>query len=456
MFLERLRRAARIGRYARGSGRGSSFLPAAAESVLIPAAGLALALWLRPRDPFFLAAGFPWIWLAPILMALRHGSAGSLIASLTLAAGWASATPSGAAAVFPRGFFLGGFITGFLCGEFRDLWQAETRRERKSREHLDTRLDELANANQVLAQSHERLMSDFIGHPPTLRDALAEVPRPPAGRFDPEAAQALLVFLARFFQLETAAIHVMEADGLRAAPFAALGPARRLDGRETLIAACLETRALCHAVAEEAAPGPYLFAAPLAPGEGPIQAVLAVERMPFFAFQAENLRGLFAVLGSYMDTFAAATLAARVQTRFPDCPEDFAAGYLRLHRLATEADVPSVLAARFHTAGAPASDLSPLPRRGVDLAWQKGFPGGGSALLILLPFCGEEQGRAALARLHAAPGRDRVQPLAAGDPLAALADFLERLGSDGADRPARKAALSASAPPGLPAAESRV
>lgn len=438
MLLESLRRAARSGRYARGGGMEGSFLPAAAESVVFPAVCLGLALWLRPRDPFFLNAGFPWIWLAPILMALRFGSAGSLIASLTLAAGWALATPPGAAAAFPRGFFLGGFITGFLCGEFRDLWQAETRRERKSREHLDARLDELANANQVLAQSHERLMSDFIGHPPTLRDALAAVPKPQAGSFDPESAQALLVFLARFFQLETAAIHVMEEDGLRAAPFAALGPARRLDGSETLIAACLRAKALCHALQGEEPAGPYLFAAPLAPGDGPIRAVLAAEKMPFFAFQAENLRGLSAVLGAYADGLDAAALAARVRARFPDCPEDFAAGYLRLHRLMIDADVPSVLAARHFPAAdgrfadGPAARGSgdggaPAPRRGADLAWRKPLPGGSSALLILLPFCGEEQGRAALARLHSAPGRDLVSPLSPGDPIAALAGFLARL-----------------------------
>lgn len=419
MFLKRV---------AREESKAGSFLPAAAESVLLPAICLGLCLWLRPKDPFFLAAPFPWIWLAPVLVALRYGSAAALIAALTLAAGWSLAASRWAD--FPRGYFLGGFITAFLCGEFRDLGLAEVNRERKTREHLGSRLDELGRAHQVLAQSHERLMTDFIGHPPTLRDALAEIPRPASGRLDAEAAQALLVFLARFFQLETAAIHPMEEDGLRAAPSAALGQARRLDGKEALIAACLETRSLCHALEDAEAPGPYLFAAPIAAAGGPVLAVLAAEKMPFFAFQEENLRGLSAALGYYADTLAAAALAAQVIAEVPDCPVEFAAGYLRLHRLQALAGVPGVLAARILPAGA--ADDFPAPRRGADLAWRREDGNGNAALILLMPFCGEEQARAALARLPAGPGRTQTRGLSRNEPVRELAAFLDSLESSAA------------------------
>ncbi|MBW8889970.1 MAG: hypothetical protein JF616_19615 [Fibrobacteres bacterium] len=424
-----------LNRQSREEMKERSFLPAAAESVLLPAFCLMLCLWLRPKDPFFLAAPFPWIWLVPILAALRYGSAAALIASLTLAAGWSLTAARGMD--FPRGFFLGGFITTFLCGEFRDLGLAEVRKERKTREHLGLRLDELGRAHHVLAESHERLMTDFIGHPPTLRDALAEIPRAASGRLDAESAQALLVFLARFFQLETAALHLMEEDGLRADPIAALGHARRLDGREKLIAACLETRSLCHALedagapappgapAPAGAPGPYLFAAPVAAVGGPILAVLAVEKMPFFAFQEENLRGLFAALGYYADTLAAGALAAQVIAKAPDCPPEFAAGYLRLHRLQATSGVPGVLAARIAPAGSEGE--IPAPRRGADLTWRREAQDGSIALILLMPFCGEEQARAALARLPGGPGRTQVKALTRNEPVRELSDFLASL-----------------------------
>jgi hypothetical protein len=418
MFLEKL---------GRGNKEDRPFLPAAAESVLMPAICLLLCLWLRPKDPFFVAAQFPWIWLAPVLVGLRYGSAAALLASLTLACGWALASARGFPLPpdIPRGYFLGGFITALLCGEFRDLALAEIRRERKTREHLGSRLEELGHAHQVLAQSHERLMTDFIGHPPTLRDALAEVPRPASGRLDAESAQALLVFLARFFQLETASLHLMEADGLRAQPIAALGPARRLDGTETLIAACLKTESLCHALEDAKAPGPYLFAAPLAPTGGSILALLAVEKVPFFAFQPENLRGLAAVLGYYADNLAASAVARQVLAQIPECPEDFAAGYLRLCRLHATSGIPGVVAACVVSAGTESA--IPVPRRSADISWRREGPDGGADLILLMPFCGEEQARTALARLPNALGGIRVLAISKQEPIQALAAFLASL-----------------------------
>lgn len=446
MILERLRGEGRRGRNSGETWWDRSLLPAAAESVLLPAAGLALGLWLRPGDPFFLAAQFPWIWLVPLFVALRHGSTGALIASLTVVAGWslfASGTP--APMEYPKGYLLGGFIAAFICGEFRDLWHAEVRRERKAKEHLELRLNEFAGAHRILALSHERLLADFIGHPPTLRDALEEIPRPRPGRLDQESAQALLVFLARFFQLETAAFHIMDEGGLRAAPLAALGPARRLDGTETLVAACFRTGSLCHALEEGGAPGPYLFAAPLTAGAGPVLAVLVAERMPFFAFQEENLRNLFAVLGCYADLLSVSTLAAPVIARIPDCPEEFAAGYLRLHRLHASARVACVLAARVLPGGGAdrngtvaashGGNLNPgSAGRGADLFWRRELPDGKAALIALLPFCGEEEGRIVLARLGegagqtgAQSGGDRVASLTRDEPVRELETFLRGL-----------------------------
>lgn len=424
---------------------GRSFLVPAAESVFLTSAFLAACIWLRPSDPFFLSAHFPWIWLVPLLAALRYGSAGAILSSLVLVAGWnlAGALDVPLPKEYPKGYFLGGFIASLVCGEFRDLWRADTRREKKSKEHLETRLDALSAAYQVMALSHDRLMADFITHPPTLRDALAEVPRPRAGTLDAGSAQALLVFLARFFHLETAALHLMEPQGLRAAPLAALGPARSLDGGESLVAACLRTGALCHALSEgaEAPAGPYLFAAPLVSGAAPVSgpgaamAVLVAEKMPFFAFQEENLRGLYAALGYYSDLLQTSALASRITSGLPDCPEDFAAGYLRLHRLNETAGVPSALAARVLPGIGGSEEWMAKARaagRGADLFWHKLLPQGGSALIALLPFCGEDQGRAFLARLDdggpESRAGGRVAGLFRGEPMEGLERFLAGLG----------------------------
>jgi polysaccharide biosynthesis protein PelD len=405
------------------------------ETLFLGVAAVALCLWLRPDDAFFLN-GFPWPWLVPIFLALRYGSNSAILSSLILLAGWKAARllhyPLPEA--FPKGYFLGGFIAALSCGEFRDLWHSQIRREKKVREHLERRLASLAGAHQTLAQSHERLVADFLTHPPTLRDALAELPTASAGGagaiLDAESAQALLILLARFFQIEAASLHAVTGGIARPAPLAHLGPRRELAAGDAMVAASLATGKLCHALAPhgggneesgQGAPGPYLAAAPMAPGGGAPLALLVVERMPFFAFQAENLRALFAVLGYYADRLRSSALAAPVLSRFPDCPEDFAAEYIRLHRLRAQAGLESALAAlilqssptsAIGTPDPPGQPDDGLPGdwdaafrkagRSLDLFWLRPGPERGFLLIALLPFCGETQARTFLARLPGA------------------------------------------------------
>lgn len=420
-------------------------LTATIESVLLPSIGLAISVMLRNQDPFFLFASFPWIWLAPVLVALRYGSFAALVASLTLVAGWSLAGGLGVhlPPQFPYANFLGGFMTSIICGEFRDLWQAENRRQKLARQHLASRYEELNAAHQALAQSHDQLSGDFIQHAPTLRDALAELPKPKNGRLDAEAGTALLAFLARHFHLEVAALHLMEAGGLRAAPVASLGHARRLNGGESLIAACMRQRVLCHVAEDRDSTGPYLIAAPLlpsAPGDAegdPLIAVLAVESMAFFAFEGENLQRLAALLGYYTDTLVASTLAAPILSKISDCPQDFAAECMRLQRIASESGLPSALACRIAHPLQPDSALPTGAIRTLDRSWTRPLAGTPAnpmrkAQIFLLPFCNEAQAHQALNRLYPWPGRDTIavfspSPLPMRDRAAVqvLSDFLD-------------------------------
>ena len=433
----------------RATGNPAAML-AWTETATVTVGFLGFCLWLRPWDPFFLASLFPWTWLAPILMALRHGSKSALLSSLLLVLAWILARHGfyPLHGEFPKGYFLGGFIASLSCGEFRDLWQAEINREKKAKDHLEHRLASLARSHQVLSLSHDRMQAGLLAHPPTLRDALADLRAAGPASLDADSAQAFLTLLARFFQLETASLHRMGENGPEAEPIAALGPRRALDETDPLVAGTLDSGRLCHVLqaADTALPGRYLFAASLETGAGDIRALLAVEKMPFFAFHEENLRALSAILGYYADQEAGAEASARVTQELPDCPPEFAAEYLRLHRLRAESGLESALAAAILPAPTPRAGLSnpaspdPLAAareagRGMDLFWLRQAPGSGRAVIALLPFCGESQALVFLARLEAktqaaangaGPGR-KVAVLASGDPVAELRAFLAGL-----------------------------
>jgi polysaccharide biosynthesis protein PelD len=438
MILDRLFIASGDESFAEAGGKEISVLTATWESVAVPALCLGLSLGFRRHDPFFLASQFPWLWLAPLLVALRHGSLGGIIASLTMVAGWSLAgvvTPM-LHMEFPRAFFLGGMLTTFVCGEFRDLWQAENRRQRKARHLLSIHLDELASAHHILAQSHDKLALDFIAHPPTLRDALAEIPMPSHGRLDAQAAQALLDFLSRHFQLDIAAIHLMEPSGLNSKPLASLGPCRHLDGKETLVRTCLQDRGLCHVDGSSSEQEPYLVAAPLVVHKGGVLGILAVEKMPFFAFQEDNLRNLFSILCYYSDALVSANQVEPLVSRIPHCPIPFAKEYLRLHRLKQEADLPSVLACRVSAPKTGDSLLAPLPAtptpasigaRAVDHIWLRTLSDGRQACFALLPLVTQAQASLTLARWHFPAGQDWVRLLSEGDPIEAFQHFLHEI-----------------------------
>lgn len=427
----------------RAAGGPGSML-AWTETATVTAGFLGLCLWLRPWDPFFLASLFPWTWLAPILMALRHGSKSAILSSLLLVLAWES-SQRGFFPVhgeFPKIYFLGGFIATLFCGEFRDLWQAEIQRERKVKEHLEHRLSALSRSHLALSLSHDRLQAGLLTHPPTLRDALTELRGGSIAGLDATAAQGFLTLLARYFQLETGAIHLVGEDGPDPEPLAALGPIGALDGEDAMVRACLETGKLCHAAdaPESASPGRYLFAAPMETGDGGTLALLVAGKMPFFAFHEENLRGLFAVSGYFADVVAGAEGAAGVTARFPDCPPGFAAEYLRLHRLGAETGLESSLAAAFPAGSGTAAENLAAARqagRSLDLFWLREIPGQGRAVIALLPFCGASQALVFLSRLEGptlggtGPQRNpqhRVSALGEGDPVATLDAFLAGLG----------------------------
>ena len=43
------------------------------EIVLLPLIAVGLGIILNPEDPLWIHASFPWVWFAPVVLALRYG-----------------------------------------------------------------------------------------------------------------------------------------------------------------------------------------------------------------------------------------------------------------------------------------------------------------------------------------------------------------------------------------------
>lgn len=320
----------------------------AGEILFLPVIAVCLGLWLNPNDPLWIHGPFPWVWLAPAVLALRYGPLSGIGGACILLLIWflLAVDPLDH---FPKQVFLGGLILVMVIGEFASLWVARTRRAEGVQHYLDQRLEFLTHQYYLLRLSHDRLEQELFTRPLAMRDALGQMRAMVVGdehETDRSCATALLRLLAQYCQLESASLYRFEEGKLLTEPLATLGATSALISSDPLILRTLETGRLCHisqSVAEDANPSRYLVAAPLTNLNGERFGLLVVERMPFFALQNESLQTINLLLGYYADSLSVQSLAAPVRQRFPNCPPEFAFELQRLWHIRDISQVVSSL-----------------------------------------------------------------------------------------------------------------
>ncbi|WP_250474920.1 PelD GGDEF domain-containing protein [Caballeronia sp. GAFFF1] len=437
------------------SGRRAAFI---AMEVAVATVLMAGVCWfVDPADPLLLRTGFGWVWLLPVVFALRYGTLAGMASALMLLLAWYvsdAAGPSRAHAVFPGSFFFGGFVLTLLCGQFGDIWIGRQRQARIANDYLAERLSILTKNQFLLRLSHERLEQDVLARPATLRDSLArlrtlalndedEGPLIGAARFLKTAAQAC--------QLETASLFVWNGNTVQTTPVASVGDPFTLDLADPLVAEARETLALTHPESSTASGAAgaetntrYRAVAPLVDAGGRHVALLVVERMPFLAMTRDNLQFLLVLGGYYADSVRHAEISRSVLQAFPRCPYDFALDYARLVRLLRDTGVESSLVALVFDAsefGVSLHEHVLRLRRSLDAQWPIVTPTQ-RVVLTLMPLSGESAVAGYLLRieenLRAQFGTDfesagvatHSMRLSADSPIDALHQFLRLCHAD--------------------------
>ena len=411
------------------------------ESLLLPVLGIALGIWLNPLDPLWVESGFPWIWMAPMVLALRYGPFPGLAGAAMLLIAWLAIHLGPwnlyAGAGFPKIFFLGGLILVMLCGEFSSLWVARARRAETTQIYLDQRLEYVTHQYYLLRLSHDRLEQDLISRPMSMREALTtlrQITLESSGTLP--GADALLRLLAQYCQLEVAALYATETQlterlrtitlGLAREPVACLGQPVPLDLADPMLKRTLDDRSMWHVrnTPETAPPGAadnsrktgpnaapqsrYVIVAPLTTFDGERVGLLAVERLPFFALHNETLQTLDLLLGYYTDGLAMRRLAAPVIAAWPDCPPEFASELARLTRVARDSLIGSLIIALEFVDAPDAPTVGDMPmqiqrqKRLLDVNWLIKRPENPqrTVLLTIMPLAGESAAEGYLARVE--------------------------------------------------------
>jgi hypothetical protein len=338
------------------------------ETVVLVLVVLAVARWLHPEDPLLLHAGFPWLWLVSLLVALRYGTLLGLLSGGFMLGAWALFYPQGGA--FPALYFTGGFIQTILAGHFGDTWGSRAERASSLNDYLNDRLVALTNSHYLMRLSHERLEKDLLSRPTTLRDSITELRRlsvatdtalavpaaheqndpsgdVPSGGVPLSGASGLLEFVAQACQIEVAALYPVHHGKLGAQPIARIGDPFELVMHDQLVTHALNTLSVAHLKNENtlAPVSQYLVCAPLVSADGELRALLIVKRMPFLSLNFDNLQLLLVLLGYYADGVEHSAFVQRILDCVPNCPYEFALDLSRLTRLQQKAGVASSLVA---------------------------------------------------------------------------------------------------------------
>lgn len=366
------------------------------ETLAIPLIGIGLAWWLRPEDPTFIHTSFPWLWLAPVLVALRYGVLPGLLAIAPLLANWyLAAQLLGNAEAFPQSHFFGGILLTLLCGEFADVWHERFVRIEEVNMYLEERVSRLTRRHLLLNLSHDRLEQEMLTRPGTIRDALVGLRDGiyNAGVSDRLPASAeLLQIIAQYANIQAASLHPVQTEhGNRIGPAVqTIGEPEPLANDDKLLQIALERGELAHVAKSFAAHSQHsnqLVVAPVVTSDQQVLAVLAVSKLPLFSLNAENLLQMSVILGYYADCVRGAPMVAEMRRRMPDIPPIYAEELGRLLALQRRFDIDSqIVVIRFRGAhGGQIADQYLHVKRGLDLCWRTdvaGIP----TIALLMPF----------------------------------------------------------------------
>lgn len=367
------------------------------ESLVIPLLAIGIAWLASPADPLLRGAAFPWLWFAPVLVALRYGVLPGLIGGMLMLANWfvVDAMSISGTGDFPREYFFGGGLIILICGEFSDVWRDRLLRIDETNLYLIERLSGLTKRHLLLNLSHDRLEQEMLARPGSLRDAMVRlrdvVIESGAATEGMPGTESLLQLLAQYVNIEAAALYVAHEEGghfTLGRMIGELGDPLSLLPDDELLQLAIETGNLTHIASSDLSlHSNQLVVAPLVASDNSLIGVLAVSRMPFFSLGVENLQMMSVMLAYYANNIHTAPQVHDIGQRIPGIPVEFAEEFARLMLMQNKFNIASHMSVMVFRGPRRADIPDEFLRikRGLDIYWQT-LVEGNPAVVVLMPF----------------------------------------------------------------------
>lgn len=361
------------------------------ESLVITALFIAVSKLLH--DPLSLNSAYPWIWFAPVFVALHYGLLPSQFSIILLLCEYLYLDPSRIYDIHLQLFILGGFILTIICATWQNSWLNKIAYSNGISTYLQKRIEAIAYTYKLTSLAYQRLENNYISKPVTVRTSMSEL-REMLANVNGNSQEAILTrflnILANTCSLERAAIFPVIKNKVIQEPIASIGIAKTPPQNNFFINECMENGKITFISADEILKGhlsDYLVGAPFINQKNEIYALLLVEEMPFLSLNDENM----ATMNLLLEYFLEGNLVKNAELivhQFPGCPVVFANELQRLFDLVKSAKKNSALQSFIILDKTREEDyLFRLKQeiRGLDNWWETSH-NGTRILMILMPF----------------------------------------------------------------------
>ena len=201
------------------------------------------------HDPLSLASHFPWIWFAPVLIALRYGLWPSQFSLLLLLFYFLYQQPKSIEEVHFQLFFLGGFLLTILCVIFQGVWSKKIADSREISHYLQKRIQTIAYAYKIVSLAYQRIEQNYITKPVTIRSSLSALREllATSGESTPDSVfNRFLNILALQCSIEIAAIYPVKKNKMITKKITSIGKIQKPNPDDFLIKESLEQTAITY------------------------------------------------------------------------------------------------------------------------------------------------------------------------------------------------------------------
>ena len=344
------------------------------------------------HDPLSLKSPFPWIWFAPVLIALRYGLWPSQFSLLLLLFSYLNKDPTPLTTIPFQLFILGGFVLTMVCIMFQIGWSKRVNDSNKVSKYLQKRIQTIAYSYKIVSLAYQRIEQNYIIKPVSIRSSLAELRELLAKNNERQYEHIynrLLNILALQCSLEIAAIFPVKNNQVIGDSIVSIGKINLPKPNDYLIKECIQNKAITYVKAKEILNNKTtdnLVVAPFINQENQIYALLVIEAMPFLSLTDENIETINLLLQYFLEGNTVRN-ADIILKQYPDCPVTFANELQRLTNLQKNTGQDSSVVA-FILLQNPKQDdyLFRLQqeKRGIDSSWEV-IQNNKKILLILMP-----------------------------------------------------------------------